>query len=220
MALSAPAGYLRGVDVIGETSLSVTNQPQTFHWVGYGLKLHIPPASLPAGVGQSSIYIKASLAGHFNFPENTALVSAVYWLQSEVKFVTPLTLEIQHCGKYSGALSFIQAKCSQRDLPYQFKPLSSRGVFSPHHCYGSVTLSSFSGLGVAQEGSEEQLYCARLYYLGSKIDWRVHFVITKDLEAFITVRKSVYVHVYRVVSQTATILDGRLCHFVILYGFA
>ena len=178
---------LHGVDIIAETNVSVSNEPQTFHWAGYGLKLHIPPASLPAGVGQSDIVIKASLAGQYQFPENTTLVSAVFWLRSLVKFTKPLTLEIQHCGKHSGTLSFVRAKCSQKDLPYQFKPLASpRGVFSSD-C-GSVTLFSFSGLGIVQEGSEEQQYCARLYYFGSRIDWRVHFVVIQDLETSITVR--------------------------------
>ena len=176
------------MDVIEETTLSVTNEAQTFHWAGYGLKLHIPPASLPTGVEQSSVKIKASLAGQFKFPQNTTLVSAVFWFYCPVKFEKPLTLEIQHCGRHSGDLSFVRGKCTQRDLPYQFKPLRPRGVFSSYHCYGSVTLSSFSGLGVIQEGSEEQqYYCAHLYYFGSKIDWRIHFVVTKDLEASITV---------------------------------
>ena len=181
------------MDVIGETTLSVANEAQTFHWADCGLKLHIPPASLPAGVEQSSIEIKASLAGQFQLPENSTLVSAVFWLYCPVKFKKPLTLEIQHCGKHSGDLSFVRAKCTQTELPYQFKPLTRRGVFSPHHCYGSVTLSSFSGLGVIQEGSEQQqYYCARLYYFGSRIDWRVHFVVTKDLEASNMVSECVY----------------------------
>ena len=177
---------IHGVDTITETSISVTKEPQAFHWTGYGLKLHIPPASLPAGVEQSDLVIKASLKGQFQFPENKTLVSAVYWLRCPVKFTKPVTLEIQHCGKHPGTLSFVRAKCSQRDLPYLFKPLASpRGVFSSD--YGAVTLFSFSGLGIVQEGSEEQQYCARLYYFGSRINWKVHFVVIKDLDASNTV---------------------------------
>ena len=170
LLLMVSAGYLRGVDVIGETTLTVTNEAQTFHWAGYGLKLHIPPATLPTGVRQSNIAIKASLTGQFQLPENTTLVSAVFWLHCPVKFKKSLTLEIQHCGKHFGDLSFIPAKCTQKDLPYQFMPLSRKGVFSAHHCYGSVTLFSFSGLGIIQEGSDEQqYYCARLYNLGARL---------------------------------------------------
>ena len=180
---------LHGVDIIAETSISVTNESQTFHWTGYGLKLHIPSASLPAGVGLSDIVIKASLTGRFQFPENTTLVSAIFWLQCPVRFTKPVTLEIQHCGKHSGALRFVHAEHFQKDLPYQFKPLEDpRAVFSSDYRYGNVTLFSFSGLGIVQEGSEEQQYCARLYYFGNRINWKVHFVVIKDLEASNTVR--------------------------------
>ena len=177
------------MDVISETRVSVTNVSQTFHWTGYGLKLYIPPDSLPAFVEQTDIVIRASLAGHYQFPENTTLVSAVYWLKCPVKFTKPVTLEIQHCGKSFVALSFVRAKCSQKDLPYLFKPLKGeKGVFSSDYSYGSVSLSSFSGVGIVQEDTEEQQYCGRLYYLGSRINWRVDFVVIKNLEAFITVR--------------------------------
>ena len=172
------------MDITGETNLLVTNDAQTFHWVGYGLKLHIPAASLPAGVEKSSIEIRASLAGQYQLPENTTLISAVYWIKCAVKLAQLLTLELQHCGKHSSnsPFSFVVTKRSQKELPYQFTLLKG-GEFNFHSSYGSITLSHFCGLGVVQEGSEEQLYCARLYYLGSRIDWRVDFVITKDLEA-------------------------------------
>ena len=187
------AASLHGVDIIAETSVLVTNKSQTFHWAGYGLRLHIPPTSLPAGVGQSDIVIKASLTGPFQFPENTTLVSAVFWLQCPVKFTKPLTLEIEHCGKHSGTLNFVRANHSQIDLPYKFKPLEgSRSTFSSENFYGRITIFSFSGVAVTQEGSEEQNYCARLYYIGSKVDWRVHFIVIKDLEAFITVRRVMF----------------------------
>ena len=172
------------MEIIGETSLLVTNEAQTYHWAGYGLKLYIPPASLPAGKDEISLEIKATLAGQFQLPENTVLVSAVYWLYCPVKFVKSLTLELQHCGNHSASscFSFVRTKCSQNELPYQFKFLKG-GVFSPHSSYGSIALSHFSGLAVTQEGSGEQQYCARLYYLGCKVDWKVHFVITRKLEA-------------------------------------
>ena len=67
----------RGVEVCGETTVVVTNVPQSYAWAGYGLKLHIPKGSLPVGMEQCTINIKASLAGQYEFPENTHLVSAV-----------------------------------------------------------------------------------------------------------------------------------------------
>ena len=36
----------RMAKIIGGLSLLMTNQAQTFHWVGYGLKLNIPQEAL------------------------------------------------------------------------------------------------------------------------------------------------------------------------------
>ena len=132
--------------------------------------------------------IKAGLTGQFKFEGETELVSAVYWLYSPVKFFHSLTVEIQHCLKPTAVsgLRFVIAKCTQEEMPYTFKTLQ-RGMFTPLSSYGSIALSHFSIVGVTSESGADIQYCSRLYYMGSKVDWKVHFVITKDLEAFITV---------------------------------
>ena len=181
------------MDVLGETSLLITKQAQTFHWVGYGLKLHTSHGSLPAGLEECRLYIKVALSGQFSFPQNTTLVSAVYWIDSKprCKFSKPIRMELQHCSKsnQSSELSIVHAQCSQEILPYTFTRMEE-AEFSPLElgCYGSIRLSHFSMIGVTQEGGEDPLYCARFYY--SRITptvRRVYFVITKDLEVFITV---------------------------------
>ena len=177
------------MDVIGETILTVTNEAQDFHWAGYGLILHIPSASLPIGVEQSSIEIKASLAGQYDFPSHSTLVSAVYWMTSPLVFSKPVVLEIQHCAKRAelSSLSFVVAKCSQKHLPYQFKALQG-GVFNSSTNHGKITLSHFSGLAINYHGTEDMnTYCAMDFYIGTNIDRNVDFVVTKDLEADITV---------------------------------
>ena len=177
------------MDVIGETILTVTNEAQDFHWAGYGLILHIPPASLPIGVERSSIEIKASLAGQYDFPSHSTLVSAVYWMRSPLVFSKPVVLEIQHCAKRAevSSLSFVVAKCSQKHLPYQFKPLQG-GVFNSSTNHGKITLSHFSGLAINCNGTEDMnTYCAMHFYLGTTINRNVDFVVTKDLKADITV---------------------------------
>ena len=74
---------------------------QQITWPGYGLRLHIPKGCLPAGMEQCTINIKASLAGQYEFPENSHLVSAITWLRCDevLEFMKPITLEIQHCAK-------------------------------------------------------------------------------------------------------------------------
>ena len=87
------------MNVIAETSVLVTNEAQTFNWKAYGLKLHIPPGSLPADLEECRLLIKVGISGQFELPENTSLVSAIYWVDNEpqCKFSQPLTMEIQHC---------------------------------------------------------------------------------------------------------------------------
>lgn len=188
-------GHLEGMDVIAETSVLITNQAQNFNWAGYGLKLRIPQQSLPAGLEECRLFLKVGLSGQFELPQNTSLMSAVYWLDNEpqCKFSKHLTLEIQHCAKptYTSKLSFVQAECSQTHLPYEFKDVEG-GVFSNDSIYGCVQHDHFSLWTTVCDTflSRVQLYCARLYYLRrglNQID--IYFVITKDLETHTTVRE-------------------------------
>ena len=193
------------MDVIGETTLSVTNEEQTFHWAGYGLKLHIPPASLPAGVEQTSIKIKASLAGRFNFPQDTTLVSAVYCLQSSVEFSQPIAVLIQHCGMPRDDLSLTFTRASTKEPPYVFTNLQG-GLFPPDSSYACIQLDMFSRVAIIQVFKQlwswlasqtsrepERLYCAHIYYTKETVNtWKVHFVVTHNLEAFITVSDTLF----------------------------
>ena len=179
--------------MIAETSFLVTKQSQTFHWAGYGLKLHIPQDALPAGLKECRLLIKVGLSGQFTFPQNTSLVSAVYWLDSEprCKFSQPLTLEIQHCVKptHTSRLSFVHAKCSQTQLPYALEAVES-GVFSGESVYGSIQLTQFSLVATVcdEPVSEVRLYRACLYYMQGGVNLvNMHFVITWDDETHITV---------------------------------
>ena len=178
---------LPGVDVCGGVSLIVTNEDQQFIWKEFGLKLTIPSGVLPPGVDQCELLFKASLSGHYLLPKNYHLVSPIFWIRCEphYKFAKPVTLEIQHCALDQNIpkLSFIRALCTQKELPYSFKAISG-GIFSKSSSYGLIQLNQFSGIGVAQEGSEEREYCARLFYLTQSIhDCQIDFTVTWNTEA-------------------------------------
>ncbi len=179
----------------------VTNSPKTFHWVGYGFKLTIPQGSLPAGVDQCRLYIKASVAGQYQFPDNLQLVSGVFWLRPHPsgRFQQQLTVEIQHCAKMisSTKLSFVRAHCSQESLPYTFKQLEGRGSFTEHSSYGCLSVNHFSSLAIAAEGDIDLQYVASLYYL--KADPRtveIHFTINVDDEIHNAVSDRDYMHAW------------------------
>ena len=181
--------------MIAEASVLITNKAQTFHWVGYGLKLHVPQGALPANLDECRLRIKVGISGHFALPQNTSLVSAVYWLDSEprCKFSQPFTLEIQHCAMPSqtSRLSFAIAKCSQKNLPYTFEILEG-GEFSSLSAYGCIQLQHFSLITLVKRkiwGEDNVRYRASLYYIKREVNLRdIHFVITKDQEAHLTVR--------------------------------
>ncbi|XP_064401995.1 uncharacterized protein LOC135347836 isoform X2 [Halichondria panicea] len=174
---------LPGVEVVASTCVIVTNSPQTFHWVGYGFKLTIPQGSLPAGVGQCRLDIKASVAGQYQFPGNLQLVSGVFWIRPHplFRFQQQLTIEIQHCAKITSStkLSFVRACCSQKHLPYTFEVVDSHASFSKHSSYGVLEINHFSGYGNTVEITDKRHYIASLYYfeVSSSIS-RIHFVVT------------------------------------------
>jgi len=207
---SSAVGYLRGVEVIDNTSFTYTGRAQSFEWVNRGFKLHVPEDALPPEVDECRVRITASLSGQFKFPEDTELVSGIYWIATPHKFAKPATVEIQHCTlttEHPASLTYVVAKCTQEDLPYHFNILNG-GVFAPSSRYGSINLTHFSGVGIASQSPQcpsliprpariyqaesklfnEKSYCARLHYRSSgNYSWEVYFTITWNLELHIAV---------------------------------
>ena len=186
-------GYLRGVEVIAEKRFATKGRhPQTFEWENHGLKLSIPESALPSDQTPRTIDIKASLAGQFEFPADTQLVSPVYWIDCKEKFQHPVTLELQHCAvirnqSECSSLRFVAAKCSQKGLPYKFKVLD-KGIFSQYTSYGSIQLKQFSLFGIIGSFLSPKKCFARLYYLVKGFNrWHLHFVMSWNLPICIKV---------------------------------
>ena len=187
---------LPGVEVCGETSVVVhSSQGQLVEW--NGLKLHIHAGSLPEGLQQCTIFIKASLAGDYKIPENASLVSGVFWLRCEPQciFVKPIMIEIQHCSTKLdlSKLKIVRAFCNQKSLPYKFKPLG--GCFNADTFYGAIDMKSFSGVGVIDENPDsERLYFNQQIYCNNQSQQRhnveIHVVFTRNTGAHINVSYS------------------------------
>ena len=120
-------------------------------WEEYGLRIQVPEGATSE---PCDIAIKAIVAGQFEFPEGTDLVSAVYAISVSKRLTKPVMLEIQHCvaitreeqGRF---LSFVRAQCNQPKLPYQFEPLDN-GTFPPLSGYGKIACYRFSCIGTVQ----------------------------------------------------------------------
>ena len=181
-------GSIPGVEVIEEAEFTVSTRGGSFHWKGYGLRLHISEDSLPAGVEECKINIRVSLSGQFQLPEGSEFLSPIFWISAPYKFICPVTLEIQHCAltEDESALSnlnFVSTKCSQKELPYRFKQMQG-GVFTKNSTYGSIQLSHFSGVGVTGKEGTPRSYCGHLYHTKKKgYEWRFYFIIIQDLDA-------------------------------------
>ena len=156
------------------------------------MRLHVPKDSISVSMGECRINIQVSLCGQFQLPDDSDLLSPVFWILAPYKFMMPVTLEIQHCALRENEtvlsdLSFVSAKCSQRDLPYRFRELDG-GVFTTHSSYGSIDLNHFSGIAVRGRTRTPRSYCAHLYHTMKQVyDWRFYLVITQDIDAQITV---------------------------------
>ena len=176
--------------MIAHRDFAITNTPQSYHWEEYGFRLHVPEGSLEAGLSETTVSVQVSLSGHFKFPADSKLVSAVYWISGPCKFSQPLTVDIQHCITPSqcSSLSFVHTTCE--NLPYQFKQLEG-GVFSQQSIYGSASVSHFSGFGIIDTVKHWwcEEYRAYLYrQKKSNFHYHLHFIVAKALKACQTVR--------------------------------
>ena len=174
--------------------LVVRNEALSFKWKDHGFKLHVQDKSLPEGIPEYSVTIKASLAGQFELPEGYELVSAVYWVKTSGKFTKPITIEVQHCANVSkrNQLHFVSTSHAQKSLPYKFECIDG-GSFALGNTYGALSTKHFCGIGVAKkvEPSEPSCkYCAQVYFTVKTLKehwYYCHFVITKALEMCLAV---------------------------------
>ena len=167
-----------------ETVLEVVgDKPQKVEWPGYGFFIEIPEGAVPPGV-TVSVGVKVILAGHFKFPENRQLISAIYWVSSSIEFIKEVSVNIQHCAVCSedqcSQFKFIIAKCSQSQLPYKF--CEREGLFSSHTQYGAIKLKQFSLLGETAPVDTDTLCTAFMFYKQQMPTVDFHFVIVRDLE--------------------------------------
>ena len=188
--------YLRGFETIAETSFSISDSySHSFEWQRYGLKLHIPEGAVPMELTDYKIDVKVGFAGQLRIPDDLQLVSCVYWLRGPQRpFLKPVTLEIEHCASLQDSsqsenLQFVVAKCSQTELPYQFRVLE-KGTFVPQSSYGSIQVSQFSifGIGILKTFWWLQQYYSALFYVQKGLNWwHVDFVITLYLQGSLEV---------------------------------
>ena len=172
-------------------------QEFNYVWDKHGFEIDIPAGAISRAV---TLNIQASYSGNYRFPDNSVLVSGVYWLSLDppVKFKKKVTVRIQHCTDADSAPFFANAKCTQKTLPYEFKPLPG-GDFTYPDCgdsrstpisygYGSIQVEHFSFFGIF--GGEISYYGFCTYYLSVKKpnNYKLHITVTPNLEKYLEVQ--------------------------------
>ena len=189
---------IRGANIVDSTKVPVfPGKLFNFKWEGHGLELYIPEGSLDPDTPPSTLSILATVSGHYQLPDQTDLVSGVYWISPSLKFsqAHSATLKLQHCANIEHAdeldsLVFVTAKCSQKTLPYNFKEIPG-GVFSIDDSEGRVELTHFSGFGIGRKKSRrrnKKFYAVRTYYIPQGTnDWLTHVVIVWNVDTYLKV---------------------------------
>ena len=197
--------YLRGVEVYGETVLEVVgDKPQKFEWPGYGFYIEVPEGALPPGV-TASVAVKIILSGQFILPENSQLISPVYWISSTIKFEKEVAVNIQHCavirnGEHCSKFKFIIARCSQKELPYRFRERG--GLFNIHTQYAAIKLKQFSMIGETGPVDTEIRCIGFMYYKqrsSSPLVADFQLLVVMDHEVYLKVCMHVCTHYISVV---------------------
>ena len=183
-------------DVIAETTVQVTNEEQHIVWEGYGLRLHIPPNSLPDHCTHFQLNMAVALSGHFTFPENGILVSGVYSFRHDLgdkELRHPVTVEMQHCASANAVNGLCIVRADENsDAPYEFKVIPG-GTFKHSDSYGAIELHHFCRIATFCWWRLLSLiyslgYCAKLYYTNIEAGgFDYHLYIIPNLELILKV---------------------------------
>ena len=193
------AGSLQDVGVTDQISILYKGIAQCFSWKNIGLKLSLPSNALPPGVAECLITIKAIAEGRFKFPDHSEQVSGIYSISSLCTLQKPAVVEIQHCAvvktiEQCSRLRFVLTRSTGLQEVLHSFSVEDGGYFSPNNQYGCIQITQFSlwsiVCNILSGLSVQRFYSASLYYIHDGIDnWKVHFVITWDLDVHIQVRK-------------------------------
>ena len=138
-------------EVIAEKTVKVTNEEQHIVWESYGLRLHIPPNSLPEDCSELQLNMTVSRTRDCDLPdENGILVSAVYSFSHNIgerKLRQKATLEMQHCVVSGSSAQLCIVQSDQVTAPHKFNAIDG-GNFSSTDGYASIELDHFCSFSV------------------------------------------------------------------------
>ena len=178
------------MEVCGETVLEITgSENQKISWNGYGFHLSVPDGAVPSDV-TISLAVKAITSGQFQLPDNTHLVSSIFWVSASQLFDKEVSVHLEHCGiinseEEASNYKFIVGRCSKKNLPYHFKIRDA--VFPPHSHLGTINVKQFSFLATVFRGLWGKSKCRYMSHCFIKRNtrkpprWECEFLVTQNL---------------------------------------
>ena len=152
--------HLYGVHIAEKKLFYINgNETQSLYWEEYGLRIHISQNTLSSSE-ICEVAVTVLVGGHFKFPKENMLVSAIYDISIAKPLLKPLKLEIQHCVNLhtqaeANCLHFVRANLHPSTLPYEFTQLLDGGQFYPGSRYGSITSDHFSPVAIVAECNQQ-----------------------------------------------------------------
>ena len=174
------------MQVLAETMFQYGgDHAQTHEWKGYGLKLHVTKGST------ASFKARIVHSTKFILPEETELVSPIYWVTSIGDTLGPVKVEIQHAidikkdAELSGLGSAVY-RVQRSEDSYRFN--MAEGHFSYESSFGQIELEFsdrfFALIRKARRMLGWDKFHARLYYYNTSIvEFTAHLVIVPDVDA-------------------------------------
>ena len=193
---------------IAERSVEVTNKELCIDWKGYGLRLHIPPNSLPKHCSHFQLKMAVSRANNYKLLAGDGiLVSAIYSFHHNLgdkRLRRPATLKMQHCIASDSYVALRIIQSNGISPPYHFKTVPG-GKFDMNDGYGEISVDHFCCFGIYLEWFHSYFFpkmrfCAMLYYVNLKVySFDFHLYISPHVEALIKVCSLMVIkHLYNV----------------------
>ena len=193
------------MEICGEKVFEVTaRSSEKYKWDSHRFQLIVPNGALPPGV-TASVAVRSIVTGPFKFPENSELISAIYWISSTHVFLKKVTVHLQHCAMINteeecSHFKIIIGNCSQ-DPPYEF--VVKDGVFVPNSNIASISVTQFSTFGavwtkpvdrirkffgIAPQPSLQLQYVSLVFHKQlSRTRWEIAVVTVRDLPLYVQV---------------------------------
>ena len=161
-----------------------------FIWEEAGISLHFPAAACETDI-KISVGIFTDLEQNCIFPQRYRLMpmaSSTYEITSSAPLPAPVRVRMEHCAIVEKQESLVHM-VAHSGPPYRFEPLNS-GNFPLNESYGEIELKRFCLLAIFYKIFNIKMTLA--VFVAYKKQNIVHFLVTKNCEAYCTAVREVY----------------------------